>query len=248
MNYVLQHWHEVAYLALALIFVATYVLHFLPGMQDSKLRKLLEVETILMVVLIFVAIIAARVEKVAHEMDERAEVFSGLIDDALRDKGLAKVREIGSATELYGEMSAALGRSSKAVRITRLRAGSVAELKTGRTGGLFEETEAWLDAAPGRVLYRLASVAGEGMERWFEEECSRTAGATNLGLKKIEGSGSSSRMNLAVFDDREVFLIASPMSGPVEATKTVHIEDPVIAAHMAIWFDQLFESADGCGR
>jgi len=52
MNYFLQHWHDVAYLLLAIIFIIVYAVHFLPGMKESKLKKILEVETILMVVLI----------------------------------------------------------------------------------------------------------------------------------------------------------------------------------------------------
>jgi len=106
MSYLLLHWHEVAYLLLAIIFVAIYVVHFLPGMKDSKLRKILEVETILMVVLIFVAVIAARVEKVAQEMDKQNDSFNEIVDHALRGKGLAKIREIESASDMYSEVIA----------------------------------------------------------------------------------------------------------------------------------------------
>ena len=76
MDYLLQHWHDAAYLLLAAIFIITYVVHFLPGMKDSKLKKLLEVETILMVVLIFVAVIAARVENVAGKMGRQQDLFT----------------------------------------------------------------------------------------------------------------------------------------------------------------------------
>ena len=117
MNYILQHWHDVAYLLLAIIFVAIYVVHFLPGMKDSKLRKILEVETILMVVLIFVAVIAARVEKVATEVDKQADHFNEVVADALREKGLAKVREFDSASDLYNELIAAQKRSTKEIRL-----------------------------------------------------------------------------------------------------------------------------------
>ena len=247
MNFLLQHWHEAAYLLLASIFIVIYIVHFLPGMKDSKFKKFLETETILMVILVFVAIIAARVEKISHETDERAEAFVNMFDGALQEKGLAKVREISSATDLYRELGAARERSTKEIRITQLRAKSVDEISAGKTALLYEETEKWLDAASGRVLYRVVNVAGQGMENWFEEECSRTAGSTNLGLKRIEDKKHSPRMNIAVFDDREVFIVASPLSGPVEATKTVHIEDPVLASYMAAYFDQLFKGAAGCG-
>ena len=43
MSYLLLHWHDVAYLLLAIIFIVIYVVHFLPGMKESKLRKILGV-------------------------------------------------------------------------------------------------------------------------------------------------------------------------------------------------------------
>ena len=102
MSYLLLHWHEVVYLLPAIIFVVDYVVHFLPGMKDSKLKKILQVETILMLVLVFIAIIAGRVEKVAQKMDKRDDFYIEIVDDALRGKGWAKIREFESASELYG--------------------------------------------------------------------------------------------------------------------------------------------------
>ena len=40
--------------------------------------------------------------------------------------------------------------------------------------------------------------------------------------------------------------MAHPLSGPFEATKAVHIEDPIVASFMAAYFDQIFEVAAGC--
>lgn len=252
MSYLLLHWHEVAYLLLVIIFVVAYAVHFLPGMKDSKLKKILEVKTILIVVLVFVAVIAGRVEKVAREMARRDVFFSEIIDDALRGKGFAKIREIERASDLYGELIAAQERSTKEIRLARLRTMSADDLLTGKTTLLYKKIGEWLDAASGRVLYRVVNVAGDGMERWFEEECTRKSGATNLGLKRIEGNRNMPRMNFAIFDDREVFLMAHPqsgphrLSGPFEATKAVHIQDPVVAAYMVVYFDEIFEVAAGC--
>ncbi|MGB6290460.1 MAG: hypothetical protein WBF36_10055 [Desulfobulbales bacterium] len=233
------------YLLLAIIFVAIYIGHFLPGLKNSKLRKILEVETILMVVLIFVAVIAARVEKVSSKMDMQANYFSEIIDDALRDEGLAKIQEFDSASDLYNELIAARKRSTEKIRLGRLRAMSADDL-------LYKNIEEWLDAAPGRVLYRVVNVTGEGMESWFDEECTRRRGTNNLGLKKIEGKRDVPNMNFAVFDDSEVFLMAHPQSDspplsvPFEATKAIHIKDPAVATYMATYFDQIFEVATGC--
>lgn len=139
MNYLLLHWHEAVYLLLAIIFVTIYVLHFFPGMKDSKLRKILEIETILMVVLVFVAVIAGRLEKVSHKIDKQDDFFSEIVDDALRGKGLAKIREFKSASNLYGELSAARERSTKEIRLARLRAMSVDDLLTGESTILYKK-------------------------------------------------------------------------------------------------------------
>jgi hypothetical protein len=246
MSYFLLHWHEVVYLLLAIIFVAAYVVHFLPGMKDSKFRKILEVETILLVVLVFVAVIAARVEKVANEMDKQAAYFNEIVDDALRGKGLAKIRQIESASDMYSEVIAAQERSTKEIRFARLWEKSTDDMLTGSPARVYKEIDEWLDADSGRVFYRVVNIADEGMEKWFEEECARKSESMNLGMKKIEGNRNIHRMSFAIFDDREVFLIARPLSGPFEATKTVHIEDPVFASFMVAYFDQIFEGATGC--
>ena len=253
MSYFLQHWHELAYLLLALIFIAAYVVHFLPGMKDSKLRKILEVETILMVVLIFVALIAVRMEKIHEEVEKQDVFFNEIVDNALREKGLAKIREFESASDLYGELIAAQKRATKEIRLGRLRAMSADDILTDPKL-LYKNIEEWLDADPRRVLYHIANVAGDGMENWFEEECTRKSGSKNLGMKRIEGNRNAPRINFAVYDDREVFLMAHPqsesnphpLSDPFEATKAVHIKDPVVASYMAAYFDQIFEVADGC--
>ena len=157
MSYLLLHWHEVVYLLPAIIFVVAYVVHFLPGMKDSKLKKILQVETILMLVLVFIAIIAGRVEKVAQKMDKRDDFYIEIVDDALRGKGWAKIREFESASELYGELIAAQERSTKEIRLARMRAMSADDLLTGNTTLLYKKIGEWLDAALGRVLYRVVN-------------------------------------------------------------------------------------------
>ncbi len=141
MSYLLLHWHEVAYLLLAIIFVATYVVHFLPGLKDSKLKKLLEVETILMVVLIFVAGIAAQVDKVAQEMEKQDDLFNEIVGEALREKGLAKIREIESASDMYSAMIAARALSAHG---TENYGGTVeGRQRVPRTRGISTTTGAW---------------------------------------------------------------------------------------------------------
>ncbi|MFC1834018.1 hypothetical protein ACFL2Q_04705 [Thermodesulfobacteriota bacterium] len=160
--------------------------------------------------------------------------------------GLAKIRKIESASDLYGELIAAQERSTKEIRLARLRAMSADDLLTGKATLLYKKLGEWLDADSRRVLYRVVNVAGDDMKRWFEEECTRKSGSTNLGLKRIEGNRKAPRMNCAVFDDREVFLMAYPLGGPFEATKAVHIGDPVVASYMAAYLDQIFKVAAGC--
>ena len=253
MNYLLLHWHEVAYLILGIIFVAAYVVHFLPTKKGSKLGKFLEVETILMVVLIFVAIIAVRVEKITDELDKQSDHYIETLDDALRGKGLAKVRHIESASVLNTALNKALERTTKEVRLARLREMSVDDLLTITVTRAYTNIGEWADAAPGRVLYHVVNVGGDGMERWFEEECTRMSGSKNLGLKKIESSSGAPRLNFTVFDDREAFIMAhplsgsGPLSGPLEATKAVHIEDKAFASYMVNHFDQILKVAEGCG-
>jgi hypothetical protein len=246
-HYLLLHWHEAAYLLLATMFIGIYIVHFLPGLKDSKLKKLLEAETILMVILVFVAIIAARVETVSNEMERRDRLTGDLVDRALREKGLAKFREINSATELFAALNAARDRASKEIRITQLQAKTAGDLTAGETGRWYQEAERWLDAAPGRILYRVVGVANEEMERWFEDQCSRHGLATNRGLKKILGGRDLPRLNLVIFDRREVFMVASPLSGPAEAMQSLHVEDPDFANYFAAYYDKLFAGAGACG-
>jgi hypothetical protein len=249
MGYLLAHWHEVAYLLLAAIIVAIYIVHFLPTLKHSPLRKILEAETILIVILICVAIIAARVETVSHDVEERTGLISGTLDEVLRTEGLARVQRIDGIEELFAELNAARQRAGKEIRLTRMRIENPADLETlaGETRLWYEGMDNWLNSVRGRVFYQVIGVSNEKVQAWFDGECADGGGSANRGMRRVESMPNAPQLNYAIFDKAEVFIVASPLHGLLAATRVYHVEDEGFAEFIASAYDDLYRGATPCG-
>lgn len=246
---ILEHWHEIAYGILALVFVIIYILHLIPNLKIHRtMEEFLHGETLLIVVLIFVAITAIRVEKVSNHVKFGTEEISGSLGDVLRSEGLARVEAANSIDELFATMNIARQHTSKEIRMLRMWGDSAEELSTlsSQAAIWYGEMDQWIQGAPGRILFRIIGVHDQVSEDVFNEQCRESARRGGRVVRKVDGILRDPDLNIVIFDQREVFLIVSPTGDLVKATKAYHIEDGSFAVFMTELFTSLMARAASC--
>lgn len=249
MDSILEHWHDIAYGVLAVIFVTIYVLHLLPNVKLSgAMEEILHKETLLIVLLVFVAITAIRVEKVSDQVKVGTEEIVGSLSDVLKSEGLARVQPVDGMDELFAQLNRARMRSSRDIRMLRLWGESGEDLSSrSRQAALwYEEMDQWLKASPGRLLYRIIGVHGPESEEVFLSQCRQAAGSGNKVIRRIEGILRDPDLSIVIFDQWEVFLIVNPTGDLVEATNAYRVEDDGFAKFMVDLFSALMARAEKC--
>lgn len=249
MESILEHWHEIAYGVLAVIFVAIYVLHLLPNLKVSRaMEELLHRETLLIVILVFVAISAIRVERVSDHVKVGTDRIVRSLSEVLQSEGLAKVETAASMDELFAELNLARLRSSKEIRMLRLWGESSEDLssRSSQAAIWYKEMDGWLKAASGRLLYRIIGVHDQASEELFQYLCKEAAASRNRVIRKVEGILRDPDLSIVIFDDREAFIIVSPTGDLVEAARAYRIEDRDFARFMTDLFSALMVRAQAC--
>lgn len=248
MSELLPHWHELAYAILAIVFIAIYILHFMPGMKDSKLKSLIQAESILLVVLVFVGIIAVRVETVVTHIEEIADRVNQSLDDFLAGADIARVERLDNLEESYLFKNRALQETKNEVRIYRFREETGTDLMTFSEQAKlwYGQLETWVTGQPGRAVYTVVGTPTPKMEQWFIEECAESVGQGNRLVKNLEEELRAPRMNFVVFDRREVILVAHTASGLVGVTNAYRVEDEGFATFFARFHRELMTGAESC--
>lgn len=246
---ILEHWHEIAYGVLALVFVVIYVLHLMPNLKISHaMEEFLHRETLLIVVLVFVAITAIRVERVSDHVKVGTEEIVSSLSKVLSSEGLARVEAANSIDELFATLNLARQHTSREIRMLRMWGDSPQDLSaTSRQAAIwYEEMDQWIKGAPGRILYRIIGVHDQASENLFDQQCSDVAKRGGRVIRKVAGILRDPDLNIVIFDQREVFLIVSPTGDLIEATKAYRIEDGDFAVFMTELFSALMARAQVC--
>ena len=248
MDYLLKHWHEWAYGLLALVFIIVYIIHFLPGAKDSKLKQLIQTESILILVLIFVAIIATRVESVVTHVDIQAKEATDTLERLIQGEGYAKVQKISSLELLFQNLNDALERSEEEVRIVRFREKTALNIQAhSQQAKLFySKITDWLDDKPGRALYTIIGTPDQEMTNRFEDLCRESEGKGNQVIGALKEELSAPRMNFVVFDKREAFLVAHTSKSLVQTSDSYHIQDENFARFLRRFHYDLLNRSVPC--
>ena len=249
MFWILEHWHEIAYGVLALVFVIIYVLHLIPNLKISRaMEEFLHRETLLIVVLVFVAITSIRVETVSDHVKVGTEEIVGSLTDVLRSEGLARVEQLDSIDGLFAELNLARQHSSREIRMLRLWGDSPETLSeiSSQAAIWYGEMDQWINGAQGRILYRIIGVHDKASEEIFDQQCREAALKGGRVIRKVDGILRDPDLNIVIFDHREVFLIVNPTGDLVEATKAYHLEDSDFAVFMTEVFSTLMSRAQSC--
>lgn len=128
-----NHWHQVAYALLFSLTIVVYVLHFLSPAIGKHLEPFLSTTNLLMIILVFVAVIAARLSQDSEHLSMRLnEVKTGLLtrDEltaALNSQvaALANGRFYPTKDETFRRLAAMTMRSQQVLMATRFSPGDI---------------------------------------------------------------------------------------------------------------------------
>lgn len=240
----LSEWHHYVYGILTFVFIGAYVLHFLPQGKLGKLKAILETETILMLVLIFVAVIAARVEHIGKKADIRWEQAS----DLFRREGFQEFKSITSTDQIFRELSDALSDTDKEVWATGFRPDPPKTLKSYSPGAAqwYENLDKWTNAQSGRTYLRLVGLSNDANHDWFKEECTKQENISNRVFKSLEWNKETPFINMIIFDDDVVFLMFRSDPALIEQTIRYKVSGKEMTRLAREWFQALWEIGQSC--
>ena len=249
MIFFLEHWHEVVYGLLAFVFIMIYILHLFPDLKIARaMEELLHRETLLIVVLVFVAITAIRVETATEHIKVGTEEIVGSLTEELRSENLARVEKLESMDELFAEMNLARQHSTREIRMLRLWGESSEDLSriSSQAAIWYREMDQWIKGSPGRLIYRIIGVHDQKSEDLFKRQCEDAALRGGRVIRKVDGILRDPDLNIVIFDQREVFLIVNPTGDLIEAISAYRIEDNDFALFMTDLFRALMARAQSC--
>ncbi|WP_299013056.1 hypothetical protein [uncultured Photobacterium sp.] len=246
MLHYLSEWHHYVYGILTFIFIGAYVLHFLPQGKLGRLKGILETETILMLVLIFVAVIAARVEHTGKMANKRWEQATALF----RREGFQEFKTITSTEQIFRELSDALSHTKKEIWATGFRPDTPKILTnySSAAAGWYEDLDQWANAQSGRTYLRLVGLNNEATYEWFQEECTKQLNISNRQFKGLEWDEKVPFINMIIFDNDEVFLMFRSDPALIEQTIRYRIRGAEMTKLAREWFQAMWEIAQDCNK
>ncbi len=221
-----------------------YVLHFLPGGKIGPLKAILETQTILMLVLIFVAVIAARVEHTAKIADKRWKQATDLVTR----QGFQEFKQTDTTDAIFRELRNALSNTEKEVWATGIRPDT-REVQTNYSSEAklwYESLDRWRNAASGRTYLRLIGLNNDATHEWLQEECADQSNINNKVFRGIEWDPKMPFINMIMFDDNEVFLMFRSDPDLIEQTIRYRIKGPDMTHLAKEWFESMWAVAKGC--
>lgn len=254
-----SHWHDYAYSAILIIFVILYIVHFFPSKHLGKLKALLEVQTIIMLVLIFVAVVASRIEHVAKNADERWEQAitisdkrweqtTTILDKLQLREGFEKVKRIEKTGTYLRGLSKALDQTHNEVFATAFRPEPLDEISSHSTDAevWIEDLDRWVNAQSGRTYKRLVGFINDDQKKWFQDACQKQVRLSSTIIRGLDLSLDHSFLNMVIFDDDEVFISLRQTEEIFEGALRYHIRGPNMTKLFKEYFLSLWNNAERC--
>jgi hypothetical protein len=249
LQYIFDHWHEIAYSALALLVIAAYVSHFFHS--EGVLAKFIKPENLLIIVLLFVMVIATRMESLGGALDTKMDEVSGRIFILSKLAGYAKFEILKDTDKMFVELLRSLRETHSEVHVTSIRSEPPEFFKSQSPLAQvwYKELVEWADKAPGRRLYRVIGTPNNQMKAWFTKECAARKRTDNYILRSMNWDENIPIMNVVVFDRKEAFLVFSPPKGPLAETEILHILDSD-SSNLVVerYFKNIMEETSPCAE
>lgn len=150
-------------------------------------------------------------------------------------------RSIPSVNQMYSELNRAVDSATSSLDLTHIR--------DQRPEAFGEEAEkynaritVWLKEAPGRSVRRIISANHPDMQAWAKDLLTEVKVTPGYHVKVVDWSINAPAPNLAIIDQRLVFLA---LSGDLpERTKGFVVEDPTTAEYFTDYYAGLWNAAN----
>jgi len=236
-GYFLENWHYFAYALLVGFATIAYIRHFL----DHK-SKMVTAQSLMMLVLLLVLVIATRMERLGDTLSSRLENMEKL-------NGYARIEKIGNADSMFARLLRELRVADSQIHVTSIRHENPEdfEKQSALAKRWFDELAEWPNHKFGRTLSRVIGVPDAHMKTWFDDLCKKNERKDNTSLRALEWDGKTPIINVVVFDQKETYLVFSPPNGLLAATEFYHISDPNFAQLIVRgYFTYLYQAGTSC--
>jgi hypothetical protein len=157
-----------------------------------------------------------------------------------RARSGTNVQRFRTYPEFYEALSSELAGSKRSVRLTHIRNDPPAAFQVD--SNYFSDVEVWAKDHPGCSVRRVIAVNNERMHAWAEALRATEESLPNFSVRVTSRSAGLPVINMAILDEKEVFLAISGESP--EQTAGVWISDEEVGRYFSDYYDHLWTQSE----
>jgi hypothetical protein len=146
-------------------------------------------------------------------------------------------------SQFYGDLTARVMHVARhRIDVTYFRKVPPSAFAEAKSREYFQAILAWAEADPSRIVRRIIGVHTDQMRDWARQHWRETKGIANYEARVIEYKGKPDMLNIALIDDRLVYLA---FSGPTDQSMSgMGIDDSRACQYFTRYYDQNWASAE----
>lgn len=207
---------------LGVFFILSFVSDFLKELKI--LPNGWELPVILGALIVIIQMLTA-----SYSVDQKTEKI-------LERLGSANTMRYDRYSELYNDLAIAVSQAQRSLLLTHIRHEPPSTFKLGQK--YFDSIESWCSSHPDGVVKRITTDSNNEMKMWIAEQIKLSEKYPNFYVRICHWNASFPMINMAILDDRKVFLTIT--GDTPESTAGIQIDDPSIAKYFKEYFDNLW--------
>jgi len=191
--------------------------------------------------------IVERIQTKLSDNSDEVKTFGDYIKKIAKSNCLVEVEEFSTRDDFYNSLVASLNKTKNSVKLTAIRKEPPNMISTtgNQADNWYEGVIRWVKEREGeRDVKRIVATSDPNMLKWAREEDKKLK-KKNVGNFEIFGidwdfSSGLPAINVCIFDDKDVYLIFTPMDKKIKDNKFLKIES-ISAANL---FNEYFLSLE----
>lgn len=145
--------------------------------------------------------------------------------------------------EFYGNLTERVRNAARTrVDVTYFRKAPPSAFAQEKSQQYFRSLLEWAGEDPSRIVRRIIGVHNDGMRKWAYKHWAETRGTPNYEARIVEYLGKPDMFNMALIDDRHVYLA---FSGPTDQSMSgLDIDDVRACQYFTRYYDQNWAIAE----